>query len=288
MLKNQIRPQNDATRFDPARCGALTLSEAEQTSIYYEWTSESPAMNCCSFTYVYLGTGKPHNLVCSECRKPNHLMFCETCCRSYHSECLAANEGTGILSNFHCPSCKAKKWDQFPPQFSSRSSSVSRSTTPGGDAAGRDNHSAHAMSGHEPRISETNLSGFHSLSGLQSPNEHHRSALAIQASSHVDRLAQARRFLDENGGFSSNQDYNPMLLYRLGEIMMRLESQDYLLQEVQELREENSRLHRGLKMPTDSRWHLRDSAPNSPMPNIARPSSDTTGKSWDRIVMDLI
>lgn len=288
MLKSQIRPQNDATRLDPARCGALTLSEPEQTSIYYEWTSELPSINPCSSINVFSGAGKPHNLICSECYKPNHLMFCETCCRSYHAECLRSEGSTGILTIFHCPSCKVKKWDHVPPQFSSRSPSVFRSTTPGGDAARQDGHPARAMSGHEPRTSEKPLSRFRGLPGHQSPDEQHQHARAIQALPYVDRLAQARHFLNENGGFPAYQEYSPMLLYRLGEMMMRLESQDDLLREVQELREENARLHRGLRIPTDSRWHLREPAPNSPMPNIARPSPDTTGKSWDRIVMDLI
>lgn len=101
-------------------------------------------------------------------------------------------------------------------------------------------------------------------------------------------LSQARSFLIENG--AASQEHNPMILYRIADMMEQLESQQRLLQEMQELREENMRLHqvnRELRVHAHSR-SPHEFAVNSPMPNIPRPAADTSGKSWDRIVMDLL
>jgi hypothetical protein len=77
-------------------------------------------------------------------------------------------------------------------------------------------------------------------------------------------------------------------------MMLELESQQLLLQEIQDLREENASLRRDAlktKHHYPSRMPINDSVLNSPShlePRIQTPSPNTAGKSWDRIVMDLI
>jgi len=111
---------------------------------------------------------------------------------------------------------------------------------------------------------------------------------AHDAGQQSDKLAQARSFLIENG--AASQEHNPIILYRIADMMAHLEYQQRLLQEMQELKEENMRLHhvnQELRVHAHSR-SPHDSAVNSPVPNIPRPAADMSGKSWDRIVMDLL
>lgn len=245
------------------------------------------------FANVLAGAGKPHNLICSQCRVPDQLLFCETCCRSYHTGCLPSSEFTAFPGNFHCPSCRDKSWDRLPPQVSRRSSpNVSRSTTPSGrDRSRRNSPSrlAKASDHISPTASGTPLTGFPGSSGHTSPMEWQGAHGAGQQSDNLSQaLSQARSFLIENG--AASQEHNPMILYRIADMMEQLESQQRLLQEMQELREENMRLHqvnRELRVHAHSR-SPHEFAVNSPMPNIPRPAADTSGKSWDRIVMDLL
>lgn len=204
-------------------------------------------------------------------------------------------EIAGLPGNFHCPSCRDKRWDRVPPQFPRSSPNVSRSTTPSGrDRSRRGSPSGRAMaSAHgSPVASGTPLSGLHGSSGHTSPMDYQPSIRGAgqMLSSQSDKLARARAFLTENGGFPVHQEYSPMLLYRLGDMMTQLESQQRLLQEIHELKEENNRLHninRELRVHADVR-SPHDCGLNPPVPNIPRPSADTSGKSWDRIVMDLL
>lgn len=224
---------------------------------------------------------------------PDQLLFCETCCRSYHTGCLALSEVAVFPGSFHCPSCRDKSWDRLPPQFSRRSSpNVSRSTTPSGrDRSRRGSPSRLAKtSGHgSPIASGPPLASFTGPSDHASSNEWQVVHGAEQRSDHPSQaLSQARSFLIENG--AASQEHNTVILYRIADMIEQLESQQRLLQEMRELREENMRLHhvnRELRAYAHSR-SPHESAVNSPMPNIPRPAADTSGKSWDRIVMDLL
>ena len=74
--------------------------------------------------------GKPHNFVCSECRLPENLIGCGTCCRAYHPQCLSAAKTASNL--FHCPSCKENAWDRVSPSLQVSSAPTnSRGATPG-------------------------------------------------------------------------------------------------------------------------------------------------------------
>lgn len=220
---------------------------------------------------------------------PDQLLFCETCCRSYHTGCLPSSGVSVFPGNFHCSSCRDKSWDRLPPQFSRRPSpNASRSTTPSGrDRSRRGSPSRLAKSSDHisPAAPGTPLTGFPGSSGHTSPMEWQGAHGAGQQS---DNLSQARSFLIENG--AASQEHNPMIVYRIADMMEQLGSQKRLLQEMQKLKEENMRLHhvnRELRVHAHSK-SPHESAVNSPMSNIPRPVADTSGKSWDRIVMDLL
>jgi hypothetical protein len=103
-------------------------------------------------------------------------------------------------------------------------------------------------------------------------------------------LTRAREFLPIHGSFPENQEFSLELLLKLGSMMTEL---DFHRQQVQELASENSHLRQdnaNIRAYLDSNLATGKPAANA-MPdrsNIPRPSADTSGKSWDRIVMDLI
>lgn len=75
------------------------------------------------------GAGKPHNIICSQCLKPANLIWCSTCCRSYHAACLALPPSVESIASWSCPSCQERReavdlrLDQLPaPQISSLAS----------------------------------------------------------------------------------------------------------------------------------------------------------------------
>ncbi|KAL4972376.1 hypothetical protein BDW66DRAFT_154791 [Aspergillus desertorum] len=102
-------------------------------------------------------------------------------------------------------------------------------------------------------------------------------------------LSRARDFLRTHGGFPESQEFSMDLLLKLGAMMTEL---DFHREQVQELASENAHLRQdnaNIRAYMDS--NLRTGKPFGPggdISEISRPSSDTTGKSWDRIVMDLI
>jgi hypothetical protein len=139
-------------------------------------------------------------------------------------------------------------------------------------------------------------------SSLQSPSvrsspvdsQQLRAQNVLTMASNSDIISRARHFLIQHGEFPTSQNFHPKLLSILGTMMLELESQQLLLQEIQDLREENASLRREAlktKHPYASRMPINESVLNSPShlaPRIQTPSPDTAGKSWDRIVMDLI
>lgn len=221
-------------------------------------------------------------------------MFCETCCRSYHAECLPNRDHAGLSGGLYCPSCRDKKWDHLSPQFASPNNS--RGATP----FGRDDGKFHSPPGYvmqsqhgSPVMSRSPLSDWQSSFRSSSPSiDYQNNVNGLDQTLLSGKLARARQFLVENDGSPPHQGYSSNLLYQLGEVMIQLESQQNLLQEVQKLREENTQLQHAnqkLRLNAGSKPSSRDPTLNLSMSNIPRPSSpDTSGKSWDSIVMDLI
>ncbi|KAL5355042.1 hypothetical protein BJX96DRAFT_1099 [Aspergillus floccosus] len=231
-------------------------------------------------------SGKPHNLVCSQCRNPDNLMPCETCCRSYHSACLPAAADAVMSGRFYCPSCKQYQWDQAPPQFSNATPSpnASRSSTP--SARG----SVQVMSpGTRDRMT-TPLApstwGIKSSTAQPPPGIKSHQYHPNEASTppQYDLVARARNFLLEYGHFPPNQEFRLDLLLKVGTMMAEVESHRSIHQELQELRAENANLR--------SNASLRGVSSNLPSsylpPILPSPAGTESEKSWDRIVTDLI
>ncbi|PLN74947.1 hypothetical protein BDW42DRAFT_47440 [Aspergillus taichungensis] len=262
----QTRPARLTRSADQAMSRTGSLSQWDKGRIYEEW----------------LHAGRPHNVVCSKCRMPGNLLLCETCCRSYHASCLPA-EIMSPGSPLFCPSCKEKQWDQDPPRFDppEASSNISRASTPSGVGLSK----GASPSGRTP---STSLNWPGTQRSLQSSPESGRPP-GIPSPGPF----RARDFLIEYGGFPADQDFRPELLLKLESMMTDLEAQFALQQEAYELREENAALRSQVT-------HLRSSAGAQPPsrepivnpavshipPILPRPTPDTSGKSWDRIVTE--
>ncbi|KAE8148902.1 hypothetical protein BDV25DRAFT_141335 [Aspergillus avenaceus] len=262
------------------------MSAIEKSVIYEEW----------------IRTGKPHNLVCSVCRNPDNLMPCETCCRSYHRACLPQGVIPPLAAQFYCSECKNKRWDQSPPQFDKPpSSTVSRSSTPGANGSSGvsspSEHGSHAVRQPHPLIgaatSATAASSSHSSPEIDRQRPFTSRQCTIN--SDVDIFTQAKQLLMEYGRFPADQEFRPELLLKLGSMMMDLHSLQSLHQELQGLRAENTALR---NENSNVRSYFTSNLPsNEPLitssvsrmpPILPGSSADTSEKTWDRIVMDLI
>ncbi|OGM40082.1 PHD finger domain protein [Aspergillus bombycis] len=136
------------------------------------------------------------------------------------------------------------------------------------------------------------------LSNLSSPGvDRHQSSKPhgdfATPETHV--LTRARNLLVDYGQLYADKDIRPELLLKLASMMTELEAQQSLQQEVQELRAENAALRNEnanfrayftSRLPTNE--PIINSSATSTAPVFPKLSSDTSGKSWDRIVMDLI
>ncbi|KAF7588323.1 hypothetical protein BBP40_005889 [Aspergillus hancockii] len=141
-----------------------------------------------------------------------------------------------------------------------------------------------------PETWSTQTPSNHSSPGIDPQQVFAQSSSTAKA----DILSRARSFLIGYGQFSGDQDFRPELLLNLASMMMELESQQPLKQEVQNLKAENFALQNEnvtLKAYFAARLPTGEPMVNPPSTNtpiLPRPPSDTSGKSWDRIVMDLI
>ncbi|GAB1197650.1 hypothetical protein APSETT444_006951 [Aspergillus pseudonomiae] len=108
-------------------------------------------------------------------------------------------------------------------------------------------------------------------------------------------LSRARNLLVDYGQLYADKDIRPELLLKLASMMTELEAQQSLQQEVQELKMENAALRNEnanfrayftSRLPTNE--PIINSSSTSTPPIFPKLPSDTSGKSWDRIVMDLI
>ena len=301
------------------------LSDPEQSHIYYEWMSLLPlytisqdrspgSLTTCSVS------GRPHNVVCSTCRNPEGLFPCETCCRCYHTSCLPAPADKFIVNGvFHCPSCKVRQWDCEPPHLSAStpassyemSRSGAASSVKIGDLISSPSSSTVNSDGGSPEIRKPSLPvAYQTFSSKQphfdniDPRIASTSPAAGSSYYKANSMSppdgefanRARSLLVQYGGFHPNQEFSQELLHHLGWMIGKLESVESLPSEIQNLQEENAWLRRensqlqsrsyyGPRLQPSESLLTRSSGTTSPIP---RPSSDTTGRTWDSIVMDLI
>lgn len=298
-------PPRNMPNHDPQYKSPL-LSGPEQSRIYYEWISSSPQTEhstellsvCLLLLTLPLGTGRPHNIVCTACRNPDNLLLCETCCRSYHAACLPAFSAPEPTGNFYCPSCKEKQWDRSPPQFtpSGSPSDASRSASPSvrERLASPLNHAAASDHG-SPIANGIAVPVSHKSPVQPTPDvaQNGNNYNQPNVSSVIELYSRAKEFLTGYGGFPAHQEYSQELLLRVGWMMKEVEAQQALLREVHDLRVDNERLRNenaqfrtylDSRLPSEAML-TASSGHHTPIP---RSATDTAGKSWDSIVLDFI
>ncbi|KAL3438228.1 hypothetical protein BDV09DRAFT_160202 [Aspergillus tetrazonus] len=63
---------------------------------------------------TFMRLGRPHDPLCFECLKPDDLMPCDTCRRSYHVSCMPLDVRVAsipdLFNPWHCPICLARGW----------------------------------------------------------------------------------------------------------------------------------------------------------------------------------
>lgn len=247
------------------------------------------------YQYIFLSTqielthfaasGKPHNIICSSCHKPNNLVSCESCCRSYHASCLSPPDVPTQSMRFYCPACSSGQWSRSPstvgtpttisPEPSRSGTPIVRSTTRG------------IMTPPQPiSLTQSTRTTPHKMQALYPDGR----AMPVPNVFDPHILTRAQEFLHTHGGFPESQEFSADLLLKLGSMMAEL---DLHRERVQELASENTHLRQdnaNIRAYLDS--NLMTGMPIAPsggdLSSIQRPPTDTTGKSWDRIVMDLI
>ncbi|GAD92935.1 PHD finger domain protein [Paecilomyces variotii No. 5] len=293
------RPDDNAT---PSSSTADLSSEPRDVSTLSFTSGLMPGREQSQVYTDWIKAGKPHNFICHECRKPNNLLLCKTCCRGYHASCLPASPVPENLEDFHCPSCKEKHWDTSPPRIlpSAPPSDISRSVSPSITEAERRTASMnHIHSEHgspATRVSTPQLQ-FPADVGDLWPNP------TIPFRPNIDPAARAKDFLAEYDGHHANREYGSDFLLQLGRMIQQAESSSQSLREAESLREENAKLKREnsqLRLNLSSRLSSRDPALSlrrSPSATRTYTSSnnsvaslippDVSERSWDRIISDV-
>ncbi|KAJ5231899.1 Zinc finger PHD-finger [Penicillium citrinum] len=229
-----------------------------------------------------IDAGKPHHFVCSKCYQPENLLGCGTCCRSYHVQCLPLGQGQEQPCSFHCPSCKSRAWDQAPPRLPA-SVVKSQDVTPVA--------STPASTDNSPLMARHNLP-VGSSATLASPQEddYERAHPSEDLPSISELYPYVQAYLAQADAPGHQSEFQ----HQIAGMLHEAESYRILLRKVAALREEFTRVQTEniqLKAYLNSRVPTREPVISSPstLPSyIPRPSSDTDGKSWDSIVLDLI
>ncbi|KAL4798357.1 hypothetical protein BDV19DRAFT_21117 [Aspergillus venezuelensis] len=235
----------------------------------------------------WIESGRPHNAICSECRKPNDIMPCATCCRSYHRACLSPVSLSAQSAPFQCPACCSRQWTRSLEGTDDPSTNVSAPRShPGtpmthGATKGLRSPAAPIAAPGSTQATPREMQGASAADSFVAPFDAFDPSI----------LTRAREFLRTQGGFPETQDFSPDFLLKLGSMMTELElHRDHaqeLVSENAQLRQDNANIRTYL----DSNLATGRPVVNSPggdLSFIRRPSPDTSGKTWDRIVMDLI
>lgn len=240
-------------------------------------------MNVCRPLTSPTDAGKPHHFVCSECHLPEKLLGCGTCCRSYHAACLPNGSCEEQPAIFHCPSCRDKAWDRVPPRIpTSAAPSGSQNATPAGSTP----VSTHSS----PQMARRNTpSGPSSASIHGQEDDYERAHPPENLPSVSEMYPHVQAYLAQAHGLGDH----PEFLRQISLMLHEVESHRVLLRKNALLREEFSRVqteNSQLRTYLHAQLPIREPAVSGPstFSPIPRPSADTSGKSWDRIVLDLI
>ncbi|CEO59726.1 hypothetical protein PMG11_04391 [Penicillium brasilianum] len=257
------------------------LPEQEQSRIYHDWIT----------------AGKEHVFVCSGCYLPENLIGCETCCRSYHAQCLPDTASPMPLDGFHCPSCKSKGWDRAPPSLPALPSSLntSRDATPTA-ASGfipPSYGSASSSSRASPWTGTSNMPVITSALDLvpESADAFEHNHLTANISPITDMYPHILAFLAQPD--AQDVTRRPEFFHQIHSMMQELQSHRSMLQKAAVLREEFSRVQtENIQIRTYLNSRLPSREPTFSTPStfspVPRPTPDTSGRSWDSIVLDLI
>ncbi|KAJ5941819.1 Zinc finger PHD-finger [Penicillium verrucosum] len=267
---------------DQIRWGSISstqpvLSGPEQIRVYHEW----------------IDAGKPHNVVCWECRLPDSLIGCQTCCRSYHTACLL--DVVRSANNFYCPSCRARAWDYAPPQFSVPSPAPSTGGTtpnyhpdPSGNIPIRGDRSPTASqrkSSAAPRMMPPTLTRVDELNSRGTPAE---------VFSVAETYPQLLEYLALPDNETQHHAQPSQFKHQLGMAIKEIESNRASIRDRVNIREDYPRLQREnaqVKAYLDSKRPPRDTAIPSPSAVshniISRPASEQRGKSWESLALDM-
>ncbi|KAL4783322.1 hypothetical protein BJX76DRAFT_258763 [Aspergillus varians] len=245
-----------------------TLSPLQKQLLYKQW----------------IGSGRPHHIVCSECREPNNLVLCESCCRSYHASCLSPSDFPTPSVQFHCPACSSGQWD-------CSSSTVRPSTSPEVSRSGTPaiHPTMDILSPREPMANPI-PSARTSPQTMQAPSPATDHTVLPTNTFDPSILSRAREFLVTDGGFPKGQEFSVNFLLKLGAMMTDLDLHrgraEELVLENEHLRQDNANIRAYLDSNLATGKPV--ARPGGDSSAITIPSPDTAGKSWDRIVMDLI
>ncbi|KAJ5848704.1 Zinc finger PHD-finger [Penicillium solitum] len=267
---------------DQIRWGSISstqpvLSGPEQIRVYHEW----------------IDAGKPHNIVCWECRLPDSLIGCQTCCRSYHTACLL--DVVRSANNFHCPSCRARAWDRAPPQFPVPSPAPSTGgTTPSSHPDSSGNipvrgdraPTASRRKSSAPRMMPPTLNRVDELNSRGTPAE---------VFSVAETYPQLLEYLALPDNETKHHAQPSQFKHQLGMAIKEIESNRASIRDKVNIREDYSRLQREnaqIKACLDSKRSPRDTAIPSPSAVahdvISRPASEQRGKAWDSLALDTL
>ncbi|CAI7612928.1 unnamed protein product [Penicillium viridicatum] len=268
---------------DQIRWGSISstqpvLSGPEQIRVYHEW----------------IDAGKPHNIVCWECRLPDSLIGCQTCCRSYHTACLL--DVVRSANNFHCPSCRERAWDRAPPLFpvpspapSTGGTTPSSHSDPAGNVPIRGDRSPTASrrkSSATPRMMPPTLNRIDELNSRGTPAE---------VFSVAETYPQLLEYLALPDNETNHHAQPSQFKHQLGMAIKEIESNRASIRDKVNIREDYSRLQREnaqIKAYLDSKRSPRDSAIPSPSvvshDIISRPASEQRGKAWDSLALDTL
>ncbi|OOQ87273.1 hypothetical protein PEBR_17606 [Penicillium brasilianum] len=237
------------------------LPEQEQSRIYHDWIT----------------AGKEHV--------------------SYHAQCLPNTASPMPLDGFHCPSCKSKGWDRAPPSLPALPSSLntSRDATPTaasgfiprsyGSASGSSRASPWAGTSNMPVIT----SALEFVPEGADAFEHNH--LTANISPITDMYPHILAFLAQPD--AQDVTRRPEFFHQIHSMMQEVQSHRSMLQKAAVLREEFSRVQtENIQIRTYLNSRLPSREPNFSTPStfspVPRPTPDTSGRSWDSIVLDLI
>ncbi|KAJ5679916.1 Zinc finger PHD-finger [Penicillium macrosclerotiorum] len=270
--------------------GQSILSGSEQSRIYHDWVEG----------------GKPHHFVCSECRLPEKLIGCTTCCRSYHASCLSL-PGNQMAGYFYCSACKEQAWDRVPP--SPPPPLLSQPLTPDTRGAPRENTpdsseslfsktNHRAGDGHPPTSQSPPMVSRRPMSGIPSmqTDAYEHGPLLQQPAPISDLYPHLLAYLSDSRpprSSSAASAVQPEFFYQLDLMMREVQAYRALLDKTATLREEFARVQTEniqLRTYLNARLPLQEPTFSgaSTCVSTPRPLPETSGRSWDSIVLDIM